>query len=71
MGDVCDKADAAIEASTDDALRRARGKSAPESHPDFDGTHCLQCDEVIPRQRLKLGKIFCVGCQTIIERKRT
>jgi RNA polymerase-binding transcription factor DksA len=51
------------------ALKRALGKSAPESHPDFDGKNCLDCEEPILVERLALGKIRCVHCQSVLERR--
>lgn len=46
---------------------RARQMARPETHPDFDGEHCLDCDIEIPEPRLKLGKIRCVDCQQLLE----
>lgn len=70
MPDVADVADGAITIAQMEAERRARGHSAPESHPDFDGVHCVECDDDIPRARLKLGKVRCVHCQGQKERSR-
>lgn len=42
----------------------------PETHPDFDGTHCIMCDEEIEKGRLLLHRIRCSECQTILEKKR-
>lgn len=53
------------------ALERHKEKMKPESHPDFDGTHCLDCDVEIPKLRLEMGKIRCVDCQTLIEKKES
>lgn len=49
------------------ALAEHKNKVAPESHPDFDGEHCLDCDADIPVIRLNMGKIRCVDCQTELE----
>lgn len=38
--------------------------------PDFDGSNCLDCTDPIPELRLKMGRIRCVDCQTVIERKQ-
>lgn len=46
---------------------RARQMARLETHPDFDGEHCLDCDIEIPESRLKLGKIRCVDCQQLLE----
>jgi RNA polymerase-binding transcription factor DksA len=50
------------------ALERIRILTAPESDPDFDGVHCLDCDADIPGARLALGRIRCVLCQTAKEK---
>jgi RNA polymerase-binding transcription factor DksA len=66
--DIVDAADSVVELWTADAERRARGKSAPESHPEFDGSHCVECGDLIHPDRLKLGRIRCIYCQGEIER---
>lgn len=43
-------------------------KDAPETHPDFDGEHCVRCDEPILPGRLAKGKVRCTACQSILER---
>jgi RNA polymerase-binding transcription factor DksA len=52
------------------ALARNEKALAPQTHPDFDGVHCVEadCGEPIPPARLALGKIRCVDCQTRRER---
>ena len=72
MADPCDIAGETIEACQAEAERRARGKSAPESHPDFDGVHCVEdeCGVAIPAGRLNLGKVRCVDCQSLLEKRR-
>lgn len=50
------------------ALANHRQKIAPETHPDFDGEHCVDCDISIPEGRLKLGKVRCVDCQSDLEK---
>lgn len=49
------------------ALADHKNKVAPESHPDFDGEHCIDCDTEIPQVRLNMGKIRCVDCQSELE----
>ena len=50
------------------ALANHRQKIAPETHPDFDGEHCVDCDILIPEGRLKLFKVRCVDCQSELEK---
>lgn len=49
--------------------RRALLANRPETHPDFDGKHCVECDVVIPRERLALKKVRCVHCQRDLEER--
>lgn len=52
------------------SLERVRRAAAPESHPDFDGKHCLECGEKLPKLRLTMARIYCVLCQTAIEKAK-
>jgi RNA polymerase-binding transcription factor DksA len=47
--------------------RRGRELGRPELHPDFDGSHCVDCDCEIQAPRLLLGKVRCVDCQQMKE----
>lgn len=51
-------------------LKEFQEKNKPETHPDFDGKHCIDCDGEIIKERLALNKIRCVTCQEIIEKRR-
>lgn len=68
MADHADIAGETVDYCTAEAERRARGKSGPESHPDFDGSHCVDCEEDIPAKRLALKKVRCVECQARLEK---
>ena len=70
MPDLADTADAPIELHRAESERQARGKSAAESHPDFDGVHCVECEDVILAARLALGKVRCVPCQRELESRK-
>ena len=37
----------------------------PETHPDFDGVHCVDCDDAIPPERLAMKKVYCTYCAEI------
>ncbi len=71
MADPADIANDTLETCLADAQRRALGKSAPESHPDFDGKHCVEedCGVVMPPGRLALGRVRCVECQHRLEKR--
>lgn len=51
------------------SISTASRAAAPERHPDFDGTHCVDCSGDIPDGRLALGKVRCVYCQTALEKR--
>lgn len=51
------------------ALEAHKSKVAPESHPDFDGETCIDCGDDIPEVRLAMGRIRCVYCQELLEKK--
>jgi hypothetical protein len=36
---------------TDAAIEVVREKVQPASHPDFDGAHCVECEESLPPAR--------------------
>lgn len=70
MADFCDIGSETTERCNAEAIQRQVGKSAPESHPDFDGLHCVDCDDEIPARRLAMWKVRCVGCQGALESLR-
>lgn len=71
MADPADIGNDRAAQQLDAALSRVVGKSGPESHPDFDGAHCLDCFDVMVFGRLQLGKIRCVDCQAALEGRRS
>lgn len=48
----------------------ARTLNKPETHPEFDGKHCVDCDTEIPLKRLELHRVRCVDCQSLLEERR-
>lgn len=68
MADFIDEAQAVNELHQEVSLRNQLAKVQPESHPDFDGLHCIDCEDLIPAPRLLWGRIRCVGCQEHKER---
>ncbi len=65
--DENDRASNAELAHNQDSVERIRFLARPEFHPDFDGRHCVDCDEPIPKKRLALGKVRCISCQERME----
>lgn len=50
------------------AARQVAERNKQEVHPDFDGVHCVRCDDAIPSERLDMGKVYCTSCQSLRER---
>lgn len=69
MADILDEASEVEQAYKDQAIANTVSKIKPEKHPDFDGVHCLDCHEPMVSFRLSIGRIRCVDCQTLIERR--
>ena len=63
MADLADRAEGVTEMLLQESLHQQLGKSVPERHPDFDGLHCVGCDEEIPPLRLANWRVRCVPCQ--------
>lgn len=68
--DILDQAAGLTEFITERAVKQRRALAAPETHPDFDGKHCVEedCGVEIPGERLALGRVRCVDCQSRRER---
>lgn len=52
------------------SLERVKEAMNPKNqigYVDFDGEHCVDCDEKLSEIRLKIGSIRCVNCQTELE----
>lgn len=69
--DIIDAAQAAQERLNSDAQAEVQARAAPQTDPLFDGKHCIEpdCGVTIPMARRKLGRIRCVVCQEILEKK--
>lgn len=67
--DTIDAATQLQEQANEQALARARAAGGRQSHPDFDGAHCLDCEVDLPPVRLAYGFIRCTPCQ-VVEDKR-
>ena len=58
-----------VEQEREAAMSRTRAALAV-THPDFDGKHCIDCDDAIPPKRLAVMRcVRCATCQEIFERK--
>lgn len=68
-GDEFDRATAREMADREAAISRIRA-AAKESHPDFNGVDCVECEESIAPERLAMQKVRCVFCQRKLEARR-
>jgi hypothetical protein len=50
-----------------DRLARVRLELA-QSHPDFDGEHCIGCGDGLPPVRIAYKFVRCTNCQCEVER---
>lgn len=53
----------------DEKIAEARGKVLPEYHEDFDNKHCVECGVLMVAKRLEMGRIRCVECQSVREKR--
>lgn len=68
--DNLDQAADMQDAMNNAGIAAAASRVAPERHPLFDGENCIKCGNEIPAVRLAHGKIRCVTCQTVLEKRR-
>lgn len=73
FADDLDRASWLTQQTTDDAVEEQRRRAAPEQVQNEDGTwphaECVDCDSEIPEARLALGRVRCVVCQEVLERR--
>lgn len=73
--DPVDQASQITDDATNDAVAAIRRAAAPEQVPDENGTyahtHCIEedCGEELPIERLRLGKVRCVTCQSLRDKR--
>lgn len=70
MADEADLAEVNVQSRMEEYLAANAKALRPETHPDFDGKHCVECDVGIPPERLAMGKVRCTHCQSTLEYKR-
>lgn len=68
MADYIDEAQAVNELHEHVSLLNQSLKVRPETHPDFDGKHCVDCGVKIPKERLEWKRVRCADCQEFKER---
>ena len=70
MADVFDEASELESIQNALSVNAVRDRAKPQSHPDFNGTDCIECSATIPAGRLALGRIKCIECQEVEELSR-
>jgi len=83
--DVLDLAEQANAIATACAVAQVQARTQPEKVRNDDGTmttqgllasglwavpECSVCFEDIPKARMELGRIRCIGCQTTLEKRQ-
>ena len=72
--DELDAAAAITEAFTQESISKVQAMLKPEQVKNEDGTwpvtECVDCDQELPEGRLELGKVRCVHCQGLLEKRR-
>lgn len=68
--DAADESEQTIAINQAVAEIRALGYSVPETHPNFDGVHCVECDDELPMLRRSMQKVRCTACQEWLEKGR-
>lgn len=73
LADVLDRATVNTTAYTNACIDKAQQAAKPEQ-VQVDGvwpiTECVDCSDEIPAGRLALGRVRCVHCQGVKERKQ-
>lgn len=71
--DPLDQASQLSQRVADAGVAEARHRAAPEQVQNADGTwpvtECVDCDGELG-ERMQLGKIRCIHCQELLEKKR-
>ena len=73
-GDLYDKVLETVErlqaAQIEEKIARARVRQCDEPRfANWDGETCFDCGEDMLAKRLEMGRVRCVRCQTVAERK--
>lgn len=72
--DDIDKANELAQRMNDHSVALARAQAAPEQVQNPDGswpvTECDECGADIELGRVRLGKIRCITCQEMLEKRR-
>lgn len=51
------------------AIEQARKRLQPDPRPfNWNGT-CVECEDEIPAERQALGRVRCISCQSLLEKK--
>jgi hypothetical protein len=66
--DVLDTAAELQEQMNADARAAVAAADRPQTHPDFNGSDCVECGEALPGVRLAYQRIRCMPCQAEVER---
>ena len=59
--------DAHNQACIDKAVQANKPQQEPDEHGEYPHVECVDCGDELPVERLRLGRVYCVACQELIE----
>lgn len=74
MSDLSDKtlemASNLVDAAINERVTQARVRQCDKpKFAHWDGESCFDCGDDLPEERIEMGRVRCVPCQTAAERK--
>jgi RNA polymerase-binding transcription factor DksA len=74
MSDLSDKtletAEKLMNSVVDERVAQARVRQCDRAQfASWDGETCFDCGDDMPEERIEMGRVRCVHCQSIAERK--
>lgn len=68
--EVLELAERVINMGIEERIMQARKKQCDNSKFAFwDGKTCFDCGDNMPKERIEMGRVRCIYCQSIAERK--
>ena len=59
-----------VAAQVDNQVAKARTRQSDlVQFASWDGETCFDCSEDIPEERIEMGRVRCVHCQSVAEKK--
>lgn len=59
-----------VAAQVDSQIAKARTRQCDlDKFASWDGETCFDCGEDVPEERIEMGRVRCVHCQSVAEKK--